>query len=78
MKDVEARLMLGVSLHRDSEKPLCDAVKVKPGLPWRPLDAGDDKVMGYLIMKAANREWNKPKRNKFIEINNTVWSWRYG
>ena len=27
-------------------------------------DVGDARVMGYLLRKAANREWNQTKRNK--------------
>jgi hypothetical protein len=34
----------GASLHGDTERPLCEAVKVKPGLPWRLQDAGDARV----------------------------------
>ena len=26
--------------------------------------------MGYLLRKAANREWNQPKRKKFVAVNN--------
>jgi hypothetical protein len=25
--------------------------------------------VGYLLRKAANREWNQPRRNKFIAVN---------
>lgn len=27
-------------------------------------------------MKAANREWNKPKREKFVSTNDTERNWR--
>jgi hypothetical protein len=39
-----------------------EAVKLK--LPWRPQDFKDFRAMGYLLRKAANREWNKPRRKK--------------
>jgi hypothetical protein len=25
--------------------------------------------MGYLLRKAANREWNQPRRKKFVGLN---------
>ena len=25
--------------------------------------------MGYLLRKAANREWNQPRRKKFVAVN---------
>ena len=46
--------MAGVSLHGDQERPLHEAVKVKPGLPWRPQDIGDARAVGNLSKKAAN------------------------
>jgi hypothetical protein len=39
---------------------------VKLKFPWRPQDVGDVRAVGYLPMKAANREWNEPKRIKFV------------
>jgi hypothetical protein len=26
--------------------------------------------VGYVLRKAANREWNQPKRKKFVAVNN--------
>ena len=26
--------------------------------------------MGYLLRRAANREWNQPRRKKFVAVNN--------
>ncbi|MGE9641895.1 hypothetical protein ACQP3J_33175, partial [Escherichia coli] len=54
-KAAEAMYVLGVSLHGGPERPLCEAVKVKSGLPWRPQDVGDARVIGYLLRRAANR-----------------------
>ena len=51
------------------ERPLCEAVKLKPGLPWTIHDVRDSRVMGYLLRSAANRGWNQPKRKKCVAIN---------
>ena len=31
--------------------------------------------MGYLLRRAANREWNQPKRKKCAAVNKAEWSW---
>lgn len=46
-----------MSLHGGLERPLCEAVNVKSGLPWRFQNVGDATTEGYLLRKAANREW---------------------
>ena len=33
-----------------------DGVKLR--LPWIPQDVSDVRAMGYLLKKAANREWS--------------------
>jgi len=38
-------------------------------LPWRPRDVQDARAMGYLLRKAANREWNQPRRKKSVTVN---------
>ena len=43
----------GVSLNRELERPLCEAVKLQP---WRTQDVRDTRVMGYLPWRATNRE----------------------
>lgn len=43
--------------------------KVNVGLLWRPQDVGDARVVGYLSRESANREWNKPKREKYVVVN---------
>ena len=53
-----------VSLQGGLKTPLCEAVKVKPGLPWRCQDVRDARVMESLLRRAANREWNQPKTKK--------------
>jgi hypothetical protein len=54
------------SLHGGLERLFPETEKVKLGLPWRPQDAGDVRVLGYLLKNAANRERNQPKRNKCV------------
>jgi hypothetical protein len=49
-----------VSLNGGLERPLCEAVKVKSRLPWRPQDVRDARAVGYLQRKAVNREWAHP------------------
>jgi hypothetical protein len=50
-----------------------EAVKLK--LPRIPQDVRNARLMGYLLRKAANREWNQPKRKKFIAIINAEKNW---
>lgn len=35
-KATKAKCVTGVTLDGDLERPLCEAVNVNPGLPWRP------------------------------------------
>ena len=44
-----------------------EAVTLK--LPWRAQDAKDARTIGYLLKKTVNREWNQPRRNKFVAVN---------
>jgi hypothetical protein len=44
-----------------------EAVTLK--LPRKPQDVRDAKSVGYLLRKAANREWNQPRRKKFVAVN---------
>ena len=64
-----ARCVAGVSLHGGPERPLHKAVRSKSILPWRPQDIGDARVIGFLLRKAANGEWNQSKRKKCVVIN---------
>jgi hypothetical protein len=41
-----------------------EAVTLK--LPWRLNDVKDARVMEYMLRKAANREWNQPRRKQFV------------
>lgn len=75
-KATEARHVSRVFLTGGLERPFCEDVKVKLGLPWRLQDAGDARVMGYLPRKTANREWNQPKREKRVTVKKVEQSWR--
>ena len=44
-----------------------EAVTLK--LPWRLRDVKDARAMGYMLRKAANREWNQPRRKQFVAVN---------
>ena len=68
--------MSGVSLHGGLKRVWCEAVKVKPGLPWRPQNVGDATAIGYLLRGAANKELNQPKRKKCVAVNKDERSWR--
>ena len=54
---LRARYVSGVSLKEGLvEKPLYEAVKLKPGLPWRSQNVGNARSVGYLIRNAAKKE----------------------
>ena len=38
-------------------------------LLWRLKDVKDARAMGYMLRKAANREWNQPRRKQFVAVN---------
>jgi hypothetical protein len=42
-----------------------EAVMLK--LPWRLKDVKDARAMGYMLRKAANREWNQPSRKQLLQ-----------
>jgi hypothetical protein len=44
-----------------------EAVTLK--LPWRLKDVKDTRAMAYMLRKAANREWNQPRRKQFVAVN---------
>ena len=53
--------------HVGSQTLKQEAVTLK--LPWRLKDVKDARAMGYMLRKAANREWNQPRRKQFIAVN---------
>lgn len=74
-KGKKARHVSGVSLHGGLERPLCNAMKVKPGLPWRPQNVGDDRAVGYfqgeiLTMESAHEKevYCSQQRRKELEV----------
>jgi hypothetical protein len=50
--------------------PLYETMKVRHGLPWRPQDVRDARVMGYLPRIADNREWNQPRETSVLQSTN--------
>ena len=50
-----------------------EAIKLK--LPWRPQDGIYARAVGHLPRKAANREWNQPKRKKCLGVIKAERSW---
>jgi hypothetical protein len=46
------------------ERLLCKTVKVRPRFLWKHPRCWRCQSIGYLPKKAANREWNQPKRKK--------------
>lgn len=55
-KAAEGRHVSGVSLHGGLERPLCEAMKFKPGLHWKTQDISCARVVGYLSKRAANKK----------------------
>lgn len=41
-------------------------MKLKTVLPCRPQDAGDGRATGYLLRKAAKREWEQAKERSVL------------
>jgi hypothetical protein len=44
-------------------------------LPWRPQHDRDDRAVEYLLRKAANREWDQPKRKNCVAVNKAERTW---
>lgn len=60
-----------------SERTLCEAARVKPGLLWRAQYVGDDRAMGYLSRRAVGSVWNKSRVEMCVAVNNAGRSRRY-
>jgi hypothetical protein len=56
-----------------SQTPEQETVKLK--LLWICQDVRDARAMGYLLRKAANREWNQPKRKNCVAVNEAERDW---
>ena len=61
--------MSRVTLYEGLEKPLHEAMKLKPVLPWELQDFRDARAVIYLPRRAANRECNQPEREKYVLVN---------
>ena len=56
-KAAESRPVSSVSLSGGLlDRPLCEVVKLKPGLTWQTQDSRDARVMVYLLSRATNSE----------------------
>lgn len=55
---------------------MCETMKMKYVLPWKPKGVRDARAVGYLLWKAANRKWNQPKIKKCVTVNKADRSWR--
>jgi hypothetical protein len=42
------------SLYKALERPLSEAVQMRPVLPWKPKNVGDARIIEYLLRNAAN------------------------
>lgn len=42
---------------------------MKETINHRPQDVGDSRVIGYLLRKATNREWNQPMKKYYGAVN---------
>lgn len=56
-----------VSLHRVSERPLCEAGKVKPGLPWRSQSVGNARAMPDLPGKLQTRYGTSQRKSSVLQ-----------
>jgi hypothetical protein len=36
---------------------------------WKPQNVQDSRAMGNMVRKAGSRDWNQPRRKKFIAVN---------
>ena len=57
-KAAEARHVSGLSLNGGLEKPLDEAVKLKPGLICQSQDVIEARIIRCLSRRAGKKEWN--------------------
>ena len=70
--------MSEVSLNRGIvERPLCNSVKLKPGMSWRTKNVRDARAVECPLKRDANREWKQPKRKKHVAVNKAECNWRF-
>ena len=56
-----------MSLNRGLERPLWEAGKIRPGLPWRSQDGGDARAVGSLPRRAADRSGTSPRERSVLQ-----------
>jgi hypothetical protein len=59
-EEVMPALRRSLKVQVESQTLKQEAVTLK--LPWRLKDVKDARSMRYMLRKAANREWNQPRR----------------
>ena len=67
--------MSEVTLNGSPERPLCEAVKEKPGSSWRPEDVRDVRAMGYLSRKTV-KGVEPAQEKKCAAVDKAGRSWR--
>lgn len=60
------QMCVRVSLHGGPERPLCDAVKVEPGLPWRPQHFEHNRVR-YLPEELLRGSGTSPRERAVLQ-----------
>lgn len=70
----EASHVSGSSLCGCPERPLHEAVRVKPGYCWRHQAVVDARTVGRMSRRAASQVWNKPETEKCV-ANKVGGSW---
>lgn len=65
-KATEARCVAGEPLQRGLKRPLCEAGKVKPALPWKPQEVGGARIVGYLPRKTAGQVRGRTNRETVL------------
>lgn len=53
---------------------LRESVKVKPGC-WKQQDVGHAMAARHLPRTAVDREWNQPKKEKYVAVGKAKWAW---
>jgi hypothetical protein len=69
--DSSYMLMEGKPVSRESlnivpQRPLNEALEMKPGLCWKH-DIRDVRAIVYLLGEAAYEEWNEPKERSMLK-----------
>ena len=57
----------GMPAWRDG-KVISRSCEQEPGLCWSPHSAGNARAVGYPLRRAADREFNQPKREQCVPV----------